>query len=458
MKRTRCTLSLVFCAILMVGCNGLLGNDSVSLWDASASGASSGSVTNQPGATNASSVADGNGVDACNAPVAGGIGLTDDYQSQIGMGYCYAYSDSSQAGMSTACILPSVLCGRGTSAPRGGSNYGAGIGCNINQIQSESDASTPVAVTTAPAGIGINYSLGSLPEGADRVFLTINDGATEYYCSIFTAAGTCLWPMFYTYPNPAGTGVPLAGLPTALTHVQVQVTSDIDVAEDWEICISGLSFVPAGGSGIGDPCITSDDCLSGTCVLPGNRRATPGTASAGSVGWCTKSCTFASDCNGSHSDSLNAEGTPNLCTSAGDCAPQCKRPLDCYDFFPAVCEPVEGSAPVCVLGRGLGDTCSSDADCIYNASWGGSFSCTASGGAVGWCTAPCTSTSDCDGVYVGNLNAQGRANVCGQTGDAAALSCVPGCTESSDCSPFSGAGCAPVEGGGSACKVGSPGG
>jgi hypothetical protein len=69
---------------------------------------------------------------------------------------------------------------------------------------------------------------------------------------------------------------------------------------------------------------------------------------------------------------------------------------------------------------GIGDPCFTDEDCISSA-------CTGGGGAAGWCTKACTPTSECNGNYPDNLNAQGNLNAC------AASSCAPTCALESDC-------------------------
>lgn len=86
---------------------------------------------------------------------------------------------------------------------------------------------------------------------------------------------------------------------------------------------------------------------------------------------------------------------------------------------------------------GIGDPCFGDEDCI-------SSTCTGTGGAVGWCTKACTPTSDCDGNYPANVNAQNNLNTC------ASSLCAPVCAQESDCASL-GADCI-----GGVCVVRSP--
>src|ERR1017187_3581835 len=174
----------------------------------------------------------------------GGLLLTNGYQIHMGfgMGYCYAYSDSTQGGTSDSFLATSNLCGCGTSGVLGGSTYGGGIGCAINQGMCDAAAECPgQAVEPSGLGIGIHYDLGNLPRtsGSAGVYLTVNNGGDELECPILTATGTCLWPMFVDSVTETKN---LKAAPTGATHVQVQVTSGSE-SQPWQFCIVSLGFV-----------------------------------------------------------------------------------------------------------------------------------------------------------------------------------------------------------------------
>jgi hypothetical protein len=350
------------------------------------------------------------------------------YQEGFGMGYCYAYSDSSQHGTSDSFVATSNLCGCGTSGPYGGSTYGGGIGCNLNQSTCDDAGACPGASPVndlAILGIGIHYDLGTLPStnGTGGVDLTINDGPDELDCPLLTPTGTCLWPMFIDSVSETNN---LKMAPTGATHVNVQVTSGTK-AEPWGLCVVSLAFVAPESGGIGDPCFKDEDCISSTC-----------TGGDGGVGWCTKACIPTSDCNGNYSGNLNAQGNRNACTASSSCASRCTKESDCVSFG------ADCIGGICVARSptaGIGDPCYVNEDCV-------SLSC----GAIGFCTTDCTSAADCYGIHPNQENAQGTANACAPV-DTNQDSCFPECTKASDCSMFRGSSCEAVDAGISVCSL-----
>jgi hypothetical protein len=99
---------------------------------------------------------------------------------------------------------------------------------------------------------------------------------------------------------------------------------------------STRGFVCAATSGdIGDPCLTDSDC-NGTLTCP--------------YGWCTQSCTSASDT----SCGTNSEGKTNRCildsfTSHYMCDPGCTVATDCIPYAGATCHTISGGAQVCAF-------------------------------------------------------------------------------------------------------------
>jgi hypothetical protein len=207
-------------------------------------------------------------------------------------------------------------------------------------------------------------------------------------------------------------------------------------------CVAGV--VAGGGGGIGDPCVNDDNCASFYVC----------TQNGGPIGWCTTSCTSASDCYGAYSGNTNAVGTTNDCDAfdggfGSICVPECPPEDGCSFFTDATCQ--AGVCSVTAGTGGIGDPCLSTAGCAS-----GTF-CTQDGtGAMGWCTTTCTSLTDCTGSHSGT-NSEGTTNFCVLGGDAAASYCNPSCMPPFDCSAFSDAGCDLVEGdsGPSACCFGA---
>jgi hypothetical protein len=73
--------------------------------------------------------------------------------------------------------------------------------------------------------------------------------------------------------------------------------------------------------GIGDPCSSSSECASGMCL---------------GGGWCSKTCSSHSDCNGDYSGGTNSNGNENSClddTAGGKhCFPDCNTNADCGSY------------------------------------------------------------------------------------------------------------------------------
>jgi hypothetical protein len=183
---------------------------------------------------------------SCDAPTAGGITLSEDYQATLGLGgYCFAFADGdspcSPCGTSTACAATSTLCGTGTSELYGGSNWGAGIGCNLNQKKATKADPMPAALNTKLSGSGLTYSLSNLPTGGDTVYMTVDNGGTEYYCALSAASGTCTWDQFNTAPWTT-TGIYLVGAPSA-SHVEFEVAAG-SAAESWTFCVVSITIAP----------------------------------------------------------------------------------------------------------------------------------------------------------------------------------------------------------------------
>ncbi len=95
--------------------------------------------------------------------------------------------------------------------------------------------------------------------------------------------------------------------------------------ESYGAC-AATSFCPAGG--IGDACATSSSCSVGSCA--GTTR-----------GWCSRGCSYSSDCNGSYSGGVNKYGGYNFCIAASSgsnfCFPACASDADCTWYPGTVC-------------------------------------------------------------------------------------------------------------------------
>jgi hypothetical protein len=83
------------------------------------------------------------------------------------------------------------------------------------------------------------------------------------------------------------------------------------------------SFCPAGG--IGDGCADASSCKSGLCA-------------GGTDGWCTRTCTYSTDCYGDYA-TKNKYGHYNYCvkTTSGSngCFPSCTTDADC-SWYPGM--------------------------------------------------------------------------------------------------------------------------
>ena len=252
------------------GSSGSGGSGSGSSGSGSSGGASSSGSSGSTGGGSGSSGASGGRSDAgasagppldggppCTATVASGaITLTSNYLAAgtIGQGgYAYAYQD----GMgSTACMSPTALCGKGSTAiaDAAGTIWGAGIGINLNQAAATTSASPAVGSVQA-TGTGIAYKLSNLPPQGMRI--VIDSGGTDYCVPIASASGTAYWASFNTkcWDN---SGSALSGPPANATHVLFQVTADA-AATPFDLCVTGASFATttapppdSGGGGGGN--------------------------------------------------------------------------------------------------------------------------------------------------------------------------------------------------------------
>jgi hypothetical protein len=131
----------------------------------------------------------------------------------------------------------------GTSALQSSVNWGGGIGCNLHQPPATSANPNPQVGSVTLSGSGIAYTLNAFPAGPGTVYLIVDSGANEYYCTITTARGTCTWSQFNSAPWTT-TGVNLTGAPVNATHVNFQVTSSASGPESWNFCVTSLSIVP----------------------------------------------------------------------------------------------------------------------------------------------------------------------------------------------------------------------
>jgi hypothetical protein len=123
----------------------------------------------------------------------------------------------------------------------GGSNWGSGLGCELNQPQATTANPNPVAGSTVLAGSGISVALDNRPAGADAVYLIVDNGGTDYFCALTAASGKCTWAEFNTAPWST-TGIAMVGPPMA-SHVQVEVSSGAG-AESWKFCVTALAIAP----------------------------------------------------------------------------------------------------------------------------------------------------------------------------------------------------------------------
>jgi hypothetical protein len=158
--------------------------------------------------------------------------------SVFGMGgYAYGYADT---GGSTACVDATSFCGMGISAainPPTYSNFGGGIGVNIDQAMGTGTA----ANSYAPTGAGVTYTLSNLPAAGVR--MVIGNGTNDYCAPLVSATGTVTWAEFNTkcYDTPPD-GLALTSAPPTV-HVEFQVPS-VAAAQSWDFCVTALSFAP----------------------------------------------------------------------------------------------------------------------------------------------------------------------------------------------------------------------
>jgi hypothetical protein len=227
----------------------------------SSGGASSGSSGGASSGSSSGAIVDSG--PPCGATVtSGAIALTSNYLPATVIadgGYAYAYSD----GTSTACIDSTNMCTQGmtTVANATGSLYGAGIGFNLNQAMSTSTAMTAINTYT-PTGVGISYTVSSLPPQGLRLAIGDYVSATQGtdYCAILsTTSGTVPWAAFNSkcYDN---TGTFLSGPPVNPIHMEFQIPSGT-VAEPFDFCVDSVAFATTltqpdsgGGGGGGSSC------------------------------------------------------------------------------------------------------------------------------------------------------------------------------------------------------------
>jgi hypothetical protein len=91
------------------------------------------------------------------------------------------------------------------------------------------------------------------------------------------------------------------------------LVQEVGGSTGYGLCAPGVPAPPSGLGGIGDACISGNECASGSCT--------------GS--WCNQPCSTDADCAGSHGG-LNEFGETNYCieTTSGDlrCFPGCEGP------------------------------------------------------------------------------------------------------------------------------------
>jgi hypothetical protein len=162
---------------------------------------------------------------------------------------------------------------------------------------------------------------------------------------------------------------------------------------------------------------------------------------------------------------MNSLGQPNYCVDGGggelSCLPGCTVAADCASFTNTTCTLVSGTESVCRTGTtpggeagtgSVGDPCTTSGEAC---STDGTGTCNGT-----WCSAPC---SQANGDSACPTNSLGATNYCVENGQNDYI-CFPGCTSNSDCTPFSGTSCQPVDDGvitGSICaatngQVGDP--
>jgi hypothetical protein len=183
-------------------------------------------------------------------------------------GYAYAYDDG--AG-STNCMDANAMCTSGTTGAMSSTVWGAGIGVNLNQAQGTATNPNPPVGSLAATGVGIGYSISSLPPQGARI--AIDSNGTDY-CAVLTgSSGTVPWSAFNT-KCWNGSGTSLTGAPSVATHIEFQVPATA-AATPFAFCVDSVSFAttttqPDAGSssGGGTSCSwTSGPSANGTGEL-----------------------------------------------------------------------------------------------------------------------------------------------------------------------------------------------
>lgn len=177
--------------------------------------------------------------------------------------------------------------------------------------------------------------------------------------------------------------------------------------------------VPGGtssGSHVGDPCTSVADCsgnVGAVCIPP---------PEGGPNGYCTVRCgAGARTCpSGSHCGFNSGNSV---------CLQDCQQSSECQAGN--VCTDWDGDGiSECTPGKPVGGACTGDAECAS-----GHCATASTGFEGGYCTQPCTSTSECPA---------------GSACDPTSAQCVKTCTSSLDCRG-SGYACVDLGGGASAC-------
>lgn len=105
--------------------------------------------------------------------------------------------------------------------------------------------------------------------------------------------------------------------------------------QTYGVCAS-KSYCPSGG--IGDACASNASCESGNCA-------------GGTTGWCTRYCSYSSDCDGDYG-TQNKYGQDNWCVknSGGSnvCFPGCSTNADCSWFPGTTCKPASTTTGVSI--------------------------------------------------------------------------------------------------------------
>ena len=173
----------------------------------------------------------------------GGLALSpaNYYSGLANGGYAYPYSDQSGDGGGTSeiCQQSSALCAVGTTGIQSAATWGAGLGVNLDQMQGNADAVETYAVPSSATGI--SYALTALP-ASQTVYLTIDNGGTDYYATLTALSGHVPWSSFRTTPWTPATSTVLGTAPSTATHVEFQFQAESGSASELSFCVTSLSF------------------------------------------------------------------------------------------------------------------------------------------------------------------------------------------------------------------------